>query len=119
MITITMNVTESQFKDLQTLGKVFGDKSDDIHTNVITSISRALQFIRFLGAYKTKNFEIFAVDTTSAELLPGTVVKEKLALVGTTRSIVNINKEVEQIMVIEDQIKDCNGFGLPIDPIPC
>ena len=116
-MTITMNLTEQQFKDLQVLGKVFGDKSEDIHVNVISSISRALQFIRFIGSYK--NYELFAVDTTSAELVPGTVVKEKLAVVGTNKSIVNISKEVEQILAIEEQIKDFNNFGLPVDPMPC
>ncbi len=118
MMTITMNLTEQQFKDLQVLGKVFGDKSEDIHVNVISSISRALQFIRFVGSYKNKNYDLFAVDTTSAELVPGTVVKEKLAVVGTTKSIVNISKEVEQILTIEEQIKDFNNFGLPVDPMP-
>lgn len=119
MITVTLNFTDSQFKDLQTIGKLFGEKSEDPGTTVVGSITRALQFIRFVGSFKQKEYELFAVDTKHTQVVSGAVVKNKLALLGTEKSIVNVNKEVNEILAVEEQMKDWNSFGMPVDPIPC
>jgi hypothetical protein len=110
--TCTLMFTEQQHDELMKFGKAMS-------ANDITDfINRCIVLGKIVGNSLINGGDILAINTDQIQILEQKDNKQ-VAILGKTNDIKFVTDEIKDVIEFAEDIKETNGWGMPIDPIKC